>query len=257
MNELIIHCEDTSLPPAIVWKEVLMLSRKGIAIILGETEGIADSTLKSAFSKLSKEEQERAQKMRREDQRITFIINHALLRLMLSSVTGERPQNILIQQDPQGKPFAPEPFPHFNLSDSGTVFLQGYAPHPLGVDLELIDPDMDYEPIAGRFFTLREIRHIHRSGRPWFFKYWTRKEALLKATGQGIIDSLHCIEVVTGINLMGQRCRSHLPLPDRGYFSIQSFPISSFYVSAASAHKDRIEGICRLTRHEIEEILSE
>lgn len=256
MNELIIHCEDTPLPPAIAWKDIPTFSGWGIVLIMGQTDDLTPSAIDKAFIFLSKEEQEKAQKLRREEQRITFIINHALHRLVLSSYTGEKPQNIAILQEPQGKPFAQEPYPHFNLSDSATAFLQGYAPQPLGVDLEFIDPDMDYEAIAGRFFTLREIRHIHRSGRPWFFKYWTRKEALLKATGHGIIDSLHCIEVVTGINILGQRCRNRLPLPGHGYFSIQSFPVSSFYISAATAHKNRIQGLCRLTHHEIEEILA-
>lgn len=256
MNELIIHCEDSPLPPAIAWKDISTLYGQGIVLIMGQTNGLNPSATDKAFSFLSDEEQERAQKLRREEQRITFIINHALQRLVLSSFTSEKPQNIIIQQESRGKPFASAPYPHFNLSDSASAFLQGYAPHSLGVDLEFIDPDMDYEAIAGRFFTLREIRHIHRSGRPWFFKYWTRKEALLKATGQGIIDSLHCIEVITGINILGQRCLNRLPLPVHGYFSIQSFPMSSFYISAATAHKDRIQGICRLTPYEIEEILA-
>ncbi len=256
MKELVIHCEDSAPPPALDWNEALTLTQDGIVLVYGNTQGLPASIIDTAFLLLSQGEQERAQKMRRDEQRTTFIINHALNRLFLSNFSDENPRNIKIFQESGGKPYAEQPYPFFNLSDSWTAFLQGYAPVPLGVDIEYIDPQMEYEPIAGRFFTLREIRHILRSGRPWFFKYWTRKEALLKATGLGIIDSLHCLEVVTGVNILGQLCSERLPLPKTGYYSVKSFLFQEYYLSVASEHKKPINGICQLNSHRLAEIFA-
>lgn len=256
MKELVIHCEDSGLPPKINWNEALTSAHEGIVLVYGNTQGMPASVTDVAFALLSADEQERAQKLRKEEQRTTFIINHALNRLFLSSLSGENPRNIKIVQESGGKPYAEQPYPFFNLSDSGTAFLQGYAPVSLGVDIEYIDPQMEYEPIAGRFFTLREIRHILRSGRPWFFKYWTRKEALLKATGLGIIDSLHCIEVITGVNILGQRCAERLPLPETGYYSVKSFPLHEYYLSVASLHNKPISSICLLNSQRLAEIFA-
>ncbi|MEJ5303614.1 MAG: 4'-phosphopantetheinyl transferase superfamily protein [Bacteroidales bacterium] len=256
MNELIIHCEDSSIPPAIAWNEALSHVREGIVLIAGQTDKLSPSLVDAAFALLSVDEQERAQKMRKDEQRITYIVNHAINRLFLSNLSSENPRSIRILKEPNGKPYAEPPYPFFNLSDSASFFLQGYASTPLGVDIEYIDPQMDYEPIAGRFFTLREIRHIHRSGRNWFFKYWTRKEALLKATGLGTIDSLHCMEVVTGVNILNNRCTERMALPQTGYHSIKSFLIAPFYISVASQPKTPIRGICNLSLETLSEILA-
>ncbi len=246
MKELIIHCEDSPKPPTLTWDEAISAVHKGVVLIFGNAQGLPTSVTESAFNLLSPNEQERALKMRKEEQRITLIINHALNRLFLSHFSDEAPPKIKILTESTGKPYTVAPYPSFNLSDSATAFLQGYAPYSLGVDLEFMDPQIEYEPIAGRFFTIREIRHILKSGSPWFFKYWTRKEAFLKATGLGIIDSLQCIEVVTGINILNSRCIQILPQSETGYFSIKSFIVEPFYISVALPHRGMIQGICQL-----------
>lgn len=256
MNELIIHCEDSAIPLIINWNNALSHVREGVVLIVGQTDKLSPSQVDTAFKLLSVDEQERAQKMHKDEQRITFIVNHAVNRIFLSTLSNENPSSIRILKEPNGKPYAEPPYPFFNLSDSTTFFLQGYAYTPLGVDVEYIDPQMNYEPIAGRFFTLREIRHIHRSGRNWFFKYWTRKEALLKATGLGMIDSLHCLEVVTGVNILKNRCTERLALSKTGYHSIKSILVHPFYLSVATQPKTHIMGICNLNLETLSEILA-
>lgn len=86
MNELIIHCEDSSIPPAIAWNEALSHVREGIVLIAGQTDKLSPSLVDAAFALLSVDEQERAQKMRKDEQRITYIVNHAINRLFLSEL---------------------------------------------------------------------------------------------------------------------------------------------------------------------------
>jgi 4'-phosphopantetheinyl transferase len=69
----------------------------------------------------------------------------------------------------------------------------------IGIDVERIRPLPDAEGIAERFFTRREsedLRELPAAQKlPAFFTLWTRKEAWLKATGDGITDCLSQLEV--------------------------------------------------------------
>ena len=64
----------------------------------------------------------------------------------------------------------------------------------IGVDIEMIRPDTDIEKIAERFFSFAEteqLRAVNGLGkRTAFFNGWTRKEAYLKARGEGIGEGL-------------------------------------------------------------------
>ena len=64
----------------------------------------------------------------------------------------------------------------------------------LGIDVEHINPAIDYFDIARNFFALSEVNAIAATPSSkqadLFFRLWTRKEAYLKATGRGITDGL-------------------------------------------------------------------
>ena len=69
----------------------------------------------------------------------------------------------------------------------------------MGVDVERIQPFRDKDDIAARFFSVREKTAIKALSEPQkseaFFNCWTRKEAYLKAAGEGISESLARVEV--------------------------------------------------------------
>ncbi|HWT77233.1 MAG TPA: 4'-phosphopantetheinyl transferase superfamily protein [Candidatus Acidoferrum sp.] len=88
----------------------------------------------------------------------------------------------------------------FNLTHSHGVGLYAFTTGAeVGVDLERVHPHPDLERIADRFFAPGEalsLRALPRSVKPAaFFACWTRKEALLKARGEGIGDALRRLEV--------------------------------------------------------------
>jgi 4'-phosphopantetheinyl transferase len=69
----------------------------------------------------------------------------------------------------------------------------------VGVDVEWIHPMNDAEDIAARFFSPREAAKLmaltNEQLIPAFFNLWTRKEAWLKATGDGLSEMLKEVEV--------------------------------------------------------------
>ena len=109
------------------------------------------------------------------------------------------PANVKFRYGRTGKPELSPEFRdtglQFNLSHSHGQLLVGIARRcAIGVDIEMIRPDTDIEKIAERFFSFAEteqLRAVNGLGkRTAFFNGWTRKEAYLKARGEGIGEGL-------------------------------------------------------------------
>jgi 4'-phosphopantetheinyl transferase len=90
----------------------------------------------------------------------------------------------------------------FNLSHSaGLALIAVSADHRLGIDIEKIRADVYITALAERFFSIREragLRALPDHLRvPGFFACWTRKEAFLKGTGNGLAFPLADFSVIT------------------------------------------------------------
>ena len=129
-------------------------------------------------------------------------MTRGLLRLLLGRHLPTDARKIVFTHNEHGKPaLASPPGIHFNLSHSGD-----YAAFALtrldvvGVDVERIREAMPQrDEIARRYFAASEQAELQAVGERdrsrAFFTLWTRKEAWLKATGEGIAESLAKIEV--------------------------------------------------------------
>lgn len=89
---------------------------------------------------------------------------------------------------------------HFNLAHSEDLALVAVTRIGMvGVDVERVRVTKDADELVSRFFSPREselFRKVPTEEKPAaFFNLWTRKEALLKATGEGITRSLSLVEV--------------------------------------------------------------
>lgn len=85
----------------------------------------------------------------------------------------------------------------FNISHSGALVICAFSTeYRVGIDIEEIKPVS--LPHFRTQWTNREWENIIGAPHPYgqFYHYWTRKEALLKAIGKGILRSLHQIEVI-------------------------------------------------------------
>ncbi len=154
---------------------------------------------------LSEEEQKRAAKYLREEPRRQFISSRAWLRIILGRYLNLSPQSLAFLTNPFGKPYpkklAGKPQIQFNLAHSRDLTLLAFCVnHPLGIDLEFIQPDFDYPGIAHQIFSPAEKARLEKipetTRPPYFYQLWTQKEAYLKATGTGLSISPNRLEVL-------------------------------------------------------------
>lgn len=143
---------------------------------------------------LSPEEQARADRFRRAEDRQRYRQSHAALRLVLGHTLDAPPLDLRFATSATGKPHlirTGRPALHFNLSHSGRHALIGIASESeIGVDVEAIRPIGDPLAIARPHFHPDEITDLTRLPAPdrdaAFFRCWTRKEAVVKALGTGL-----------------------------------------------------------------------
>ena len=150
---------------------------------------------------LSAEESARAARFYFERDRARFTVAHAALRDILSRYTGENAAAIVIRTAEKGKPYlADHPGLRFNLSHSGSWALVGVARgREVGVDIECIRRERSTGGIAERFFAPAEVWELMETPEDRrvaaFFACWSRKEAYIKARGEGLRIPLTSFEV--------------------------------------------------------------
>lgn len=153
---------------------------------------------------LSADEQLRASTFRSAIDRRRFIVARARLRQILSHCLETTPIAIRFGYLPRGKPYlaAPAVPLHFSVSHARNLAVFAIADNCRpGIDIECLDRVIDVEGVARRFFTANEtaalLQTAHADRQRVFMAIWTRKEALVKALGEGLALSLNRIEVST------------------------------------------------------------
>ncbi len=160
--------------------------------------------LKQAAACFSPSEMERAARFHFGLHRDRFVAGRSLLRILLGRYLGVVPAAIEFTAGINGKPALAGPFTQcaleFNLAHSENLALLAVTrAGPVGVDVEAARPLDDFVELVERFFSPRErwlFRRLPDDQKPAaFFNLWTRKEAWLKATGEGIAGLLNRVEV--------------------------------------------------------------
>lgn len=144
---------------------------------------------------LSGDEQRRADQFAYATDRNHFIVARGMLRMILSRYTAIEPRNLRFSYNSYGKPFldsAPGKIPIcFNLSHSQDVALYAITQRRhVGIDIERVRQNIDIETIAKAYFSVHECQSLYKlpaeSQHEAFFTCWTRKEAYIKARGEGL-----------------------------------------------------------------------
>ncbi len=145
---------------------------------------------------LDPQEHARAAGFKGEQLRQWFVFAHGLLRLILSAYTGLAPASLRFQQHAYGKPhLSGADHIQFSLSHAGPhVLIAVGTEHAMGVDLEIRRHMPDQDTLVEQFFSQGE-RHQYgllpsERREEAFFNMWTRKEALLKGIGLGLMQPL-------------------------------------------------------------------
>jgi 4'-phosphopantetheinyl transferase len=156
---------------------------------------VPDLILSRFLSYLTAAEVGRAERFVFRVDRNRFIAGRGLLRELLARYSGLAPAAVPIRTYSHGKPFLEPQMAFsdvfFNISHSqGAALLAFSSSGQLGIDIEKIRPDFGTEEIAQRYFSPAEIQEL--SALPpelqaeGFFHCWTRKEACVKASGEGL-----------------------------------------------------------------------
>jgi 4'-phosphopantetheinyl transferase len=149
---------------------------------------------------LSPDERARAARFRFEIHRNRFVAGRLALRRLLGAYLGASPCDVVFNYSPAGKPSVPGSTINFNLahSEAHAHLVVGFE-RKLGVDVEAIRAIDDMTSVAQHSFSKDEFGRW--SGLPEkervaaFYRCWTRKEAVLKATGEGIAHRLKSFDV--------------------------------------------------------------
>lgn len=157
---------------------------------------------------LSIDERMRAEQFHFQEDRKRFIVRHGILRMIVGFYLGVKPSELQFYHGKNGKPALTDTLSKkticFNLSHSQGFALYGFSrEHEIGVDIERVREIPEMEQIAERFFSVTEnvlFRALpERKKKETFFQIWTRKEAFLKATGDGLSRPLDNFDVQTGL----------------------------------------------------------
>lgn len=189
------------------------------------------------LSVLSTEEHERAARLKRARDCIRSLEAHCALRHILAYQLNINPGCLEFGATPAGKPYLTKPVQNleFNLSHSASYGLIAVAMgRSVGVDIEVQRPISDLSGVARQIMTTQEARLWSRSQtRSAFFDLWSRKEAILKAVGSGLLIDPRELEVGIG------QGRKYIKFGGR-IWTVASLSINSG-VSAALAIEGELE----------------
>jgi 4'-phosphopantetheinyl transferase len=180
-----------------LWQDARRACDKALAegltfvLILREAGAFANEHL------LVDEDRQRAMHFRRANDRDNFVLGRTVVHHLV------RPQGVSVPYafslGRHGKPFLPD-CPSFNLSHSGSwVACAVGRSEPVGIDVEAFEHLQDYRDLLATTTHPAEYRSIDEAAPDrrlaLFKRCWTRKEAVLKATGKGLSDDLCSIDV--------------------------------------------------------------
>ncbi len=198
---------------------------------------------------LDEPERNQAERFYHRRDRDAFIAAHALTRSMLAEATGVPAASLRFVKGPYGKPevarSAGERQVHFNISHTnGLVACAVGADCELGVDVENAERTTSLD-VAHRYFAPEEsavvLSALPEQRLPLFYKFWTLKEAFIKATGEGLSRPLASFSfTLDPIRITFYRDREYagpVDVPARWQFA-QTCPIPNRFLAVALRRPD-------------------
>lgn len=209
----------------------------------------ADTAGEAAWGTLTPDEKLRAERFHFKHDRERWVAARAGLRTVLGGYIGRPPRALRFGYGPRGKPaLIGEPGEldlRFNLSHSETRALIALAAgRELGVDVEAIRADRDVDAIAARVFSSLELAmlaalppelRIHG-----FYNAWTRKEAYIKARGEGLWLELQSFDVTLAPKVPARLLNTRPDPQEAARWTLYDVDAGEGFAAAVA-----IEGPCR------------
>jgi len=190
---------------------------------------------------LSSDELTRASRFHFPRDRQRFVAARGLLRIILASYLATDPNRVSFsyskQEKPSLSPVHVDSGITFNISHSGGIALLAFARRrEIGVDVEQLRPDSDLEAIARRFFSVHEQSQLAalpaEEKVDAFFRCWTRKEAFIKATGDGLSLPLSQFDVSLAAGETNALLATRPDASEAGRWLLQEVPGGPGYIAA-------------------------
>ncbi len=179
-----------------------------------------------------------------------FTVAHGLLRLVLAKYLNNDPKSIEFEKNEHGKPaLVHESAVTFNLSHSGDLALIGVTEgRAIGVDLERFRDRLEMDKIARRYFSEAEVAALfslpENVREEAFYACWTRKEAYIKARGEGLFSGLDSFQVAFAADEPPALLRSDKGADELKRWSFVDIKVRPHYAAACVA-EGRIRGLRR------------
>ena len=147
---------------------------------------------------LSNEEFIKITRLKNKRSRVRSLIARAGLRILSGAYLNKNPKKIIFKKLRNGKPIIDSNKFYFNLSHSANWIVWAFSiSGKVGIDLEYVRKNVEYEKIAERYFHLCERKKLNQSNDPkkLFFDIWAAKESLVKASGEGVFAGIKDIKI--------------------------------------------------------------
>jgi 4'-phosphopantetheinyl transferase len=224
-------------------KRLFNFPKNEVSVYFGITNGLMKYPELENY--ISTEEKLRADKFHFLEDRNTYLICHGLLRSIISKNLKIDPLEVVFRYDMNNKPGLYGNPLYFNITHVRGAFafiISKY--YTVGIDMENVDRNIDLVPLIDTIFSNEERDFVLRSevnNLENFFLLWTRKEALLKAIGIGIVANLSQIGVSQNENVVSKKTFDNtvIEIVYNEYY-IYSEKMFQYYVSVALPRKAEI-----------------
>jgi 4'-phosphopantetheinyl transferase len=180
---------------------------------------------------ITPDETARANRFYQLKDRNRFIISRGAMRHIFGKYLNQIPSNVVFGTGENNKPYIENSNPlnlQYNLSHSGDAILLAVSGSAIGADIEFINHKFGFSEVLNDNFSVDEINYIKENeSAARFFKLWTRKEALIKATAQGLNGDLKLIPALDGTHLI----KPGIIASDKNW-TIKSFALNEQYISS-------------------------
>jgi len=194
---------------------------------------------------LSEKEIQRSKRfLKKTDERV-YVLSHALLNREISARLNTDFEKLKINYFESRKPYIKDSSIDFNLSHSSDCFAFALGCKKnivVGVDIENIKENLEFESIVKHYFHENEIKFVlngsvnHRMQLQRFYEIWTRKEAFFKMLGLGLSEKFPETDLSPGEREIFWADNCALELAPRSKIFVSTFIFPDLRVLSVAAN---------------------